>query len=196
MGFELLAPSGSKVNWRIIVLLLGSLFCNTQLRLIHGKFRGRGGELKWEGNAWSFLLLLLSLICPVSNRNESCMFSGATHVIAFFACGPCVQFSTGLDRSYALFFKLSLSTFLFLLFLNAFFTACNYRVVMFLRHFTPKKRFPVLPVYCLYPDISQLWKTKNLVACLFKWVMNKELLVSKLWLFDRVKFLDKNFKIC
>ena len=97
-----------------------------------------------------------------------------------FACGPCVQFSTGLDRSYALFFKLSLSTFLFLLFLNAFFTACNYRVVMFLRHFTPKKRFPVLPVYCLYPDISQLWKTKNLVACLFKWVMNKELLVTKL----------------
>ena len=135
MGFELLAPS---CYW-------GSLFCNTQLRLIHGKFRGRGGELKWEGNAWSFLLLLLSLICPVLNMNASCTFSGATHVIAFFACGPCVQFSTGLDRSYALFFKLSLLTFLFLLFLNevvnVFFTACNYEVVMFLRHFTPTNVF-------------------------------------------------------
>ena len=52
-----------------------------------------------------------------------------------FACGPCVQFSTGLDRSYALVFKLSLSTFLFLLFLNevvnAFFTACNYKLSCF-----------------------------------------------------------------
>ena len=52
-----------------------------------------------------------------------------------FACGPCVQFSTGLDRSYALVFKLSLWTFLFLLFLNevvnAFFTACNYKLSCF-----------------------------------------------------------------
>ena len=52
-----------------------------------------------------------------------------------FACGPCVQFSTGLDRSYALVFKLSLSTFLFLLFLNevvnVFFTACNYKLSCF-----------------------------------------------------------------
>ena len=52
-----------------------------------------------------------------------------------FACGPCVQFSTGLDRSYALVFKLSLSTFLFLLFLNevvnAFFNACNYMLSCF-----------------------------------------------------------------
>ena len=91
--------------------------------------------------------------------------------------------SSALDWIGAMPFSLncmSLSTFLFLLFLNAFFTACNYRVVIFLQHFTPKKRFPVLLVYCLYPDISQLWKTKNLVACLFKWVMNKELLVTKL----------------
>ena len=52
-----------------------------------------------------------------------------------FACGPCVQFSTGLDRSYAIVFKLSLSTFLFLLFLNevvnVFFTACNYKLSCF-----------------------------------------------------------------
>ena len=56
-------------------------------------------------------------------------------LFCFLACGPCVQFSTGLDRSYALVFKLSLSTFLFLLFLNevvnAFFTACNYKLSCF-----------------------------------------------------------------
>lgn len=47
--------------------------------------------------------------------------------------------------AYALVFKLSLLTFLFLLFLNevvnAFFTVCNYEVVMFLRHFTTKNVF-------------------------------------------------------
>ena len=116
----------------------GSLFCNTQLRLIHGKFRGRGGELKWEGNAWSFLLLLLSLICPVSNWNESCMFSGATHAIAFFVFLHVDHVSSSaLDWIGAMpfVFKLSLSTFLFLLFLNevvnAFFTACNYKLSCF-----------------------------------------------------------------
>ena len=91
-----------------------------------------------RGKCLKFLVALIVLdLSSVEQEWKLYVFWGhLCHCFfCFLACGPCVQFSTGLDRSYALFFKLSLSTFLFLLFLNevvnAFFTACNYKLSCF-----------------------------------------------------------------